>query len=355
MIPHFKPFSEAITVWEAAVLASLAVLAFYCVGVYCYGEYRRIQRRWLAFKEEAVKRGLNTAQTDLLIGVAHAQRLKNPQALLRNLNAFDRYVGGYAAALADRGLDQGAAQLDTITQARQVLGFDRLKVHQSLSTTRQLPVGQRLVLWPQGHTAKTAATCTVMARDDGALVAVPVVKRDEQRAQTWTTGMRLDGRFSGGDRGVYSFSTLVYDRSAEGLVLRHCHGLKRSGGRHFLRWDTQFELGFYGVPNPLWGQREEGLDLTELPYFEALVTNVSGGGLCAEFVEPIPQDTVLVADPDFVGPFPLAGIACRPVAGRASSKGERALHLKFIDLANRQENGIVQAVNRFQLETHPAA
>jgi c-di-GMP-binding flagellar brake protein YcgR len=87
-------------------------------------------------------------------------------------------------------------------------------------------------------------------------------------------------------------------------------------------------------------------NLKQATRVEGTMLNLSGGGLCVRLKEAqteTPQG-VLVVDPQFRGPFPLAGLVCGLVSGEG-----RALRLRFVDLPAHREAAIVRAIYRRQV------
>lgn len=113
--------------------------------------------------------------------------------------------------------------------------------------------------------------------------------------------------------------------------------------RDFFRWDTCFPIVLYA------GARQDAAgrwDLKQAARVEGTMLNLSGGGLCLRLKEAPPETLQgpLVVDPQFRGPFPLAGLVCGVVSGEGC-----ALRLRFVDLPAHREAAIIRAIYRRQV------
>ncbi|MBI2503806.1 MAG: PilZ domain-containing protein, partial [Candidatus Latescibacteria bacterium] len=279
---------------------------------------RRHRQRQAQFQRRAQDKGLRPAQRRLLWHLAHQQR-RNPVLLLRSVTAFELCVGEY---VRNGGTGSVLAELARI---RVLLGFDPLPVGQPLRSTRQLAQGQTLSLWPAGEDTGQARNCLVISASEPALVVAPLTGT----TPAWSPGTSLHASFQRDQHAQYHFATQLLDRTRHSLSLQHSKQVERLQTREFLRWDTAFPLtllipGRRGKRQPVDGQ----------------VANISGGGLRVQVQEEMPAGTPVVVDPQYQGPFPLAGVKGRVVATSPRSKG-RALHLQFVDLPRPLEAQIV--------------
>jgi hypothetical protein len=78
------------------------------------------------------------------------------------------------------------------------------------------------------------------------------------------------------------------------------------------------------------------------------VLDISGGGLRVRLQEALPPGTRIQIDPEYVGPFPLAGLHCRVVSSQPAGEGTY-LQLAFVHLPADTEARIVRRIYRHQL------
>jgi c-di-GMP-binding flagellar brake protein YcgR len=85
---------------------------------------------------------------------------------------------------------------------------------------------------------------------------------------------------------------------------------------------------------------------------QGTVVDISGGGLRVRVPVSVTPRTRLQIDPEFRGPFPLAGLHCQVVA--SSREGDQHyLQLSFVRLPARIEGRIVRRIYQHQLGRRP--
>ena len=182
----------------------------------------------------------------------------------------------------------------------------------------------------------------VVAQTDRALEVVPLV---EDAALAWSPGARVVVYFRRSGDASYTFTTRVQSVAGRTLALRHSHRLERRQLRDFFRWNTRFDLalfaGAYRNPAGQWA-------LDDSMRLEGTVLDISGGGLCVQLEEEQVTQEPIVVDPDFRGPFPLAGVTCQ-IMGSSGNDQRPQLRLRFVDLPSTVEARIVRAIYHGQL------
>ncbi|MCC7265311.1 MAG: PilZ domain-containing protein [Candidatus Latescibacteria bacterium] len=286
---------------------------------------RRRHQRWRQFQRRAEGKGLRSAQRRLLWKLARQQQ-RNPSLLLRSTSAFELCVGEYA-----RSGGKGAV-LAELARIRVLLGFDHLPSGQPLRSTRQLAQGQTLSLWSANEDTSRSVQCLVIAASEPALVLTPLVGT----GPAWPAGTSLRACFQPDPHHQYHFTTQLLERTAHTLSLEHTGQLQRLQVREYLRWDTAFPLtllipGRRGNRQPVAGQ----------------VATIGGGGLRVQVPEEVPAGTPVMVDPQHQGPFPLAGVKGRVVAG-SRTRG-RALHIQFVGLPRQTKARIVRRIYQHQV------
>ena len=289
------------------------------------------RKRQAQYQRRAADKGLKPAQRRLLWQVARQQR-RNPVLLLRCASAFELCVGECAAR------KDSTALLEELARIRIRLGFDHLPQDQPVRTTRQLPQGQTLSLWPQDADPAQATPCLVVSRDEGTLVTAPLLNNPP----TWKAGMPLSVRFRRAQDAEYRFATRLLAFTSHTLSLQHADQVERLQVRAFFRWETSFPLTLLASVGH--GQTRS---------LEGTVTNISGGGLRLRVQEGVPTGTRVQVDPAYLGPFPLAGVEGQVVS--SSTEAQRgSLRIQFTDLPRKVEAQILRRIFQHQLKHPPA-
>jgi c-di-GMP-binding flagellar brake protein YcgR len=350
MVPQFRPLNEDLSGLPLYIFGLFLIIFIGLLALYLLREYRLRQTQWGRFKSTARDRKLNTEQAQYLEDLARNQRLKNPMLLLTALSAFDRQVGSHAARLSELSPETQAAELETIGQIRQTLGFDRLRPKQLMQTTRQLQPGQNLMIWPEGDTRDMQTTCVVVERDEGQIVAVQVLKKDERHLRRWKKGERFQVMLSQDGFAEYGWITELMDVNVElrQIVMGHSEKVERTQARDFYRWDTNFPVVLYRISQENYSNPEE-INLENAPRIEGSITNISGGGMSLATRQSLPPNTILVTDPTFHGDFPIAGIACSVLNRPQEDAQMQRVHLRFLELPIDVEKGIISTINRLQI------
>lgn len=307
-----------------------------------FRKHRLRRRTYELFLDHATERGLSQEQRRLLLDIARKNRTKQPLLLLSSLKAFDQHLGRYTGRL-DLGdgkeRERLAAELGDL---RRALGFESPPPGQPLLTSRQIEAGQTLMVWPEKGGPEGFCPCTVVQRDEAAIVLVPLLKKDEAHFEILDTGERVKVRFWGADHAEYRFRTEVLptDPGTTVFALRHAERLERIQKRDFFRLPVDFELVLYPAVEQALGEEMEPV--------EARALDLSGGGMAVLTRAAIPPDTYLVVDPHFRGEFPVAGLRCKVLKQTSTPHGHR-LSLEFLDLSPRQEGEIIRHVYQHQL------
>ena len=233
-----------------------------------------------------------------------------------------KQTNGYAAG--------GSKLVDRIYKIRQRLGFNQVPSSHALPSTRELPLGQRLMVWPTKGGRSGFCQCAVTHRDDGAITAVPVLREDEGFFATLDPGDRVKVRFWRGEDTEYRFRSHIIESVTEttGITIAHAEQLERIQKRDFFRLDVHFDIVLF-VARP--GAASSGGTPVA-----ATVTDISGGGMSIVIDKDVADDHVLVVDPELEGEFPIAGITC-VVIDRANSAQGWQMRLEFRDLGRKRE------------------
>lgn len=373
ILPFLRPRSAEPT-WYVVLLAVLLCLGIAAlIGLYLFKWRRRRQQLEMNFFHQAEEKGLELSQARFLLQQARQNKMNNPLLLLTSVYVFDRYLGELASRLADR--DTADSTLELIAEIRALLGFDELPTDQALRSTRQLATGQTLMVWTEEDGPEDFSPWIVIARDERSISVAPVLRENLQQFGSMKTGSLLAARFWREEDTEYHFSSevLELDLGSHTVVLRHVDHLERQQQRDFFRLPVSFPITLFAIPpeepeqplEELLAQHEDeeeeaidsreeaeeegNLDLANSPRIGGEVVNLSAGGLSLMTGDQIPPDHRLLIDPDFDGPFPLAGIFCEVVHETPDTEGLN-LQIQFVDLPPGRERELVRRVYQHQIQ-----
>lgn len=234
-----------------SVIAVALALAAGGVVAAVWGNWRRQRHARAQFLEAVQERRLGESEGRLLQMMAREGRLKHPLILLTSVQTFDRCVAAYLARRRKGGrVGLRPNLVRRLSRIRRQLGFDLAPEGRLLHTTRELAVGQRLMVWPVKGGPPGFCPCMVTQRDDRAITAVPVLRRDDTCLAALQPGDRVKVRFWRQDDTEYRFRTQVLDADPKTteLVLDNVERLERIQKRDFYRLNVHFEVVFFPVP-----------------------------------------------------------------------------------------------------------
>ena len=349
LLPLIRLRSDAPEWLVPLLLGFVVALVLSMIAYPLIRRFRWQRNLWNTFGASAEERGLSDKQRRLLERVARADKMKHPLLLLTSLKAFDRHVGGYAGKL-DRRSDQSAEpRLNEITEIRRQLGFDRPAPGQPVYSTREIQVGQTIMVWPVKGGPKGFCSCFVIHVDERAITVVPLISEENKYLNALTEGDKVKVRFWREGDTEYRFRSQVVETMPEATTvkIRHSQRLEHIQKRDFFRLDTNFSLSLFPAVakngNGLQGDNGSG----DPDAIEVVVTNVSGGGLAVVATAAIETESVLTVDPKFEDSFPLAGLVCRVIKVLKDPRGHR-MSLEFVDLPPQRERELVRTIYTYQ-------
>lgn len=340
VLPLLRPHSQDATWLTWAVLSFLILVIVSSAIAFYIARWDHRKALWRAFAETAKERGLSSSQQRLLTTIARRERMKNPMLLLGSLTAFDRHVGGYAAALTGEASPARQRVIDNISRIRRSLGFDRLRAGQPARTTRELPPGQMLLMiWPEKDGPDGFLQCVVVSRDDRAIAAVPLLKEGERHLGALQAGERIKARFWQ-DGVEYRFRTSILETIPETttILIRHAEKLERVQESDFFRLPMDGEVELFAL------SKDTHQSLT----VEDAVRQKRGEGIGISTAKKIPEGQLLMVDPGFEGGMPLGGMTCR-IESAEEKDGEWRLHLRFVNFTPDEQQAIIASVQRRQV------
>ncbi len=334
ILPYLRPQNQPLPPWVDELFFLLAAVLLPAWAIFTLLRRHRWHRHARdTFIDHAVERGLSAEQGRLLLGIARRHRMKHPLLLLSSLKSFDLHLGRYLSGQAHHNGEVVAA----LREIRRVLGFDRPPPQQPLPTTRELALGQTLMVWPEKGGAEGFCPCAVVQQDERAISLVPLLRKDEEHFRALAPGERVKVRFWDLSQVEYRFRTEVLPSDPEStfFAVRHAEELERLQKRDFFRLPVDFELALSPDDEPDSSIAGRAVDL-------------SGGGLGILTQAEVEPEAFLVIDPSFKGDFPLAGLRCQVLKQLPQPSGYR-LNLEFLDLSPQQEGEIIRRIYQQQL------
>ena len=345
VLPYFQLRSEHL--WLADVVMVIALLAVLGGVIWTVVKRRRWERHaHEGFRFAAQERGLSPGQIELLRRIAREGGMRHPLLILTSLNEFDRQLGGFLRREAepkDRRVGESLAHIRTL------LGFDELPTGNPMSTTRELKVGQRLMVWPEKGGSKGFCQCVVSHRDDEAIAAVPLLRLDDNCLTELQPDDRIKVRFWRDHDTEYRFRSriLKFYPHTTSIVIEHVEKLERVQKRDFFRLGVHFNIRFNAIDSGDEGTKHSA-DSAATP-IEGSVHDLSGGGLSMTTESEIPSTHLLLVDSSLEVPFPLEDLVCRVIGQEELTRGKR-VHLEFVDISRKAQGDLVHAI--FQQQTH---
>lgn len=349
VLPYFR-LSEEYPSWlypwlvDLVAIASLSAL----LGLLVWLLIRRLRGQrlmWRNFRSTAAERGLSTEQTALVERIARQGKMRHPLLLLTSVESFDRRVSTHLKRLPEGQARH--AEIDALGHIRVLLGFDQVPAGRPLRSTRELSTGQRLMVWPVKGGPPGFCHTVVVHRDDDAIVAVPLLREDDEFLARLEAGDRIKVRFWRRHDTEYRFRTTILeaDPVTTGIVIGHSDRLERIQKRDFYRLAVRFRLGLIVLPEEKMG------DADSIPSgrrIDVTAADISGGGLGVTSSAAVPPGSVVVLDPAYGGPFPIAGLWCH-VVGHEQREQKRWLRLEFADISRERQEDLVGVIQRQQI------
>lgn len=358
-LPFLRPRTEDPTpiVWFLFALMCAAIVG--AIVLHLLRRYRLRKAREDALRAVAIAKGVGKRDTDLLCTLAAS--LDRPTQLAESAYIFNRTVGTYVDELIERDWDH--PHIKQIARMRHKLGFDVTASDRPLRSTRELSEGITLMVWNAEEGQGAFYPWLVVERDERALSIVPLLKDDFHRYPQLTKGGELALRFWRSHDTEYRVELPIYSVESEEHIVRlhHSDSVERLQQRDFYRISVHFPIDLLVAGAAVEqgeGQADrnlpaaEGLEEEERTWHsvEAHVLDLSAGGLSVEIHTSEPLEGDVVVDPQFKGPFPLAGLACEIVHQEHVGRALR-LQLRFSDMVDAQRSELVRLVYDYQLRS----
>jgi len=348
VLPHFRLSTEYPWAYpwlvDLVAVVSLGTLVVLLAGLLI--RRLRFQRQvWANFHATASEHGLSDEQTSLMERIARRAKMRQPLLLLTSVQSYDLRVSAYLKRQPESQTRQ--AEIDSLGHIRLLLGYDRVPTGQPLRTTRELSTGQRLMVWPVKGGPPGFCHAVVVHRDDDAIVAVPLLREDDDFLAQLQSGDRIKVRFWRRHDTEYRFRTTILEANPDttAIVIGHSERLERIQKRDFYRLAVRFRLGLIVLPEPGAGGAES---IAAGRRLDVSVADISGGGLGVAVNATVAPDATVVVDPGYNGPFPIAGLWCH-VAGQEERDGKRFLRLEFTNLSRERQEDLVGVIQRQQI------
>ena len=347
VLPYFRLSNEVpwLYPWlvDVVALVSLVTLLALLAGL-IVRRARWLRQVWGNFRSTAAEWGLSADQTALVERIARQAKMRQP-LLLTSVHAFDLRLSAYLKRLPEGQTRH--AEIDALGHIRQLLGFDRVPAGHRLRSTRELDTGQRIMVWPVDGGPPGFCHAVVAHRDDDSIFAVPLLREDDEFFARLGSGDRIKVRFWRRHDTEYRFRTTILeaDPDTTGILIGHSDRLERIQKRDFYRLAVRFRLGLIVLSEDRMGDTD---GIASGRRLDVTVADISGGGLGANLKATVPPGSVVVVDPSYSGPFPIAGLWCH-VIDQEERDRKRWLRLEFADISRERQEDLVAVIQRQQI------
>jgi c-di-GMP-binding flagellar brake protein YcgR len=323
---------------------------------------RRRHRRHLhrSFRSLAEEKGLTETEEGIIWQVAAEASPYNPLIVLGSLAAFNRGVDRLIQKIGPDDKDSLRNLDEWLVLLRRKLRFDELPAGWSLKTTRDIPDGQRLLAGFKHDGQTRFCTCLVAEVSASGILVSPLVREDEEAFRSVTGNDVVYVRFWRHGDTEYKFRTRLLPDSGHGrgtLLLGHADELERVQRRDFFRLGTHIPASLYDLPpdvDPSTPPGEIVIDPGTPPSYEAVIVDLSAGGLLASTAIQKDDDEHFIVDTSLDGEFSLAGIVCQLVRSEPRGEDRYLQHLEFTNVNDTLQDRLVRQIHNAQVRQNKA-
>ena len=336
-------------------LAFLALIVVLVVSEALIIRNRHRKHLHRMFRNLAAEKGLSEPEEDLVWRIAAEASPRNPLVALGSLAAFNRGVDRLTEKI---GADDRVSlhSLDEwLVLIRRKLRFDELPAGWVLKTTRDISEGQRLLAGFKHNDQTRFCTCLVVETDASGILVSPLLRSDEEALGSVSEDDVVYVRFWRHGDTEYKFRTRLLSESGMAggtILLDHAKEMERVQRRDFFRLNVRIPIKLYALPGGTDLETPPSEIPTEpdaVPGCEAVVTNLSAGGLLARAAEPGHEGDYLIIDPAYDGSFSLAGIVCQLIRSERRGEDRHVLHLEFANVSDTLQDRLVRQIHRAQI------
>ncbi|MBN2290765.1 MAG: PilZ domain-containing protein [Candidatus Glassbacteria bacterium] len=330
------------------IVLSLVVLVMVIYLIHS-AAFRKKGRK--VIRKSALTRGLTQQELLIILKAVDARPRIDPMKVLNSLREFQRLFGPLMHDLVERMETDPSAryQLNQIFALRKKL-FGEVAYHFGpLSTTLQLPIGQRLTLKFDYHGKSTTAT-TIVLDVDSAAITVANPSREGQHlrlARDLPVNVLL---YRVGDA-EYQFNTSVIRSTEPGtqpfLLLAHDLNIQRIQTREFYRLSTRISFNFrrFAWDSQLdnrYLQKEE----EKVEEYQGQIHNISAGGMMFTTEAKLDKNDILVFSLQLSPEMTMADLLGKVL--NISSLPEREekflVHLRFVNIRGKEQDQIIRMI-----------
>jgi len=256
---------------------------------------KRLDAEWRGVETVMQDKELGGDQQEQLRGLVERHSSEHPYKLVTQRSLFDDAVRDEVDRLKPKlGLDALQEQGQQLRSIRAALGLEFVPIGQSIHSTRELYLDQKLWVGLERGTAEPDWHRMFVSDVDEAFFYVAPEGEEMPRAKD---GDRVLCRMWREDDGRYAFDSRIArtENQPLGWMLAHTDALKRSQSRAYFRVPIDQQTEFAVIPLPVDGEYE-GIHLKqETMHLQGRLTSLSAGGFAGTVSQPVPQQMALRA------------------------------------------------------------
>lgn len=336
----------------SALLALMVFTFAVAVEIYRRGRERRerLAAEWRDVESLMAEKELGTEQRAAVKTLLRKRTPESPYRTVTRRPIFDECVAAeIEAARRKRTVDQINELGLFWREIRSALGLEFVPVGQSISSTRDLYLDQRM--WVAPVTGKEPAhwhNATVSAVNEAHFF----ITVDDDAQKLVRDGATVHCRMWRDDDGRYAFDARLVraDNRPAAWMMAHTENLLRTQSREHYRILHEQSAEIAIVEAPRNGVYEGMLEREELARVQGRVCSLSGGGFAVTVVQPLPQQVLLRLPLEMDAQGGHMWVVGKVVGSQALFAGRYLVRCSFVDMNAEQRDAVSQYV--FRRQTH---
>lgn len=337
------------------VVAALAFAVFaFAVGLEIYRRGRerreRLAAEWADVAALMAEKDLGADQCAALKTMIRKRTPDAPYRTATRRAIFDECVAAEVeAARRKRTLEQVNELGEFWRAIRSALGLDFVPVGQSITSTRDLYLDQRM--WVAPVTGKEPAhwhNATVTAVNEAHFF----IAMEDAAQKLVPDGARVHCRMWRDDDGRYAFDSVLAraENRPAAWMMRHTENLIRTQSREHYRILHEQSADIAIVEAPRNAEYAGMMEREEMARVQGRVCSLSGGGFAVTVAQPLPPQVLLRLTLQLDAHAGHLRVLGKVVGSQALFAGRYLVRCSFVDMGDEQRDMVSQYV--FRRQTH---